>query len=445
MQEETKDDKEVGPKDFKNFVDFSYGCCGLLLLFFLFSLGAALQIMPSLWLTQWIEGDQEDSKYPLVFGLLILALVLTNMIRATTVLAVVLKSASNLHDAMVRRVLRADILFFDSNPIGRIVTRFSKELMMFDTVVPPTIMLTFQGFFRIVTVVITIAIINPYILIVVFVGSLMMYYIMKRGSKVMIESQRKESIARGPLNGNFAMLVNGLVSVRANDRIDYFREAFDKDMQMSANSTFSYVIANRWIGIRLDIICSIFITSICIFSILMKGQIAKEQLILTLQISIDVISLFSISFRMYAELENTMTSSQSMIAYTKLDIEDLLEQPGDEALEKRLWPSNGDIEFEDVTMRYRKELDPAVYKLSFKAQPGMIVGIVGKTGSGKSSILQTLFRLVEVQSGKITIDGNDIRDVGLHLLRKSIALIPQSPFLIQGTIRENLDPFNECT
>ena len=85
-----------------------------------------------------------------------------------------------------------------------------------------------------------------------------------------------------------------------------------------------------------------------------------------------------------------------MIAYTKLDIEDLLEQPGDEALEKRLWPSNGDIEFEDVTMRYRKELDPAVYKLSFKAQPGMIVGIVGKTGSGKSSILQTLFRLVEV-------------------------------------------------
>lgn len=152
------------------------------------------------------------------------------MIRATTVLAVVLKSASNLHDAMVRRVLRADILFFDSNPIGRIVTRFSKELMMFDTVVPPTIMLTFQGFFRIVTVVITIAIINPYILIVVFVGSLMMYYIMKRGSKVMIESQRKESIARGPLNGNFAMLVNGLVSVRANDRIDYFREAFDKDM-----------------------------------------------------------------------------------------------------------------------------------------------------------------------------------------------------------------------
>ena len=203
--------------------------------------------------------------------MLILALILTNMIRATFVLAIVLKSASNLHDAMVRRVLRADILFFDSNPIGRIVTRFSKELMMFDTVVPPTIMLTFQGFFRIVTVVITIAIINPYILIVVFVGSLMMYYVMKRGSKVMIESQRKESIARGPLNGNFAMLVNGLVSVRANDKIDYFREAFDKDMQMSANSTFSYVIANRWIGIRLDVICSIFITAICTFSILMKG------------------------------------------------------------------------------------------------------------------------------------------------------------------------------
>lgn len=146
---------------------------------------------------------------------------------------------------------------------------------------------------------------------------------------------------------------------------------------------------------------------------------------------------------MYAELENSMTSSQRMIAYTKLDQEDLLEKPEDKNLERLMWPSAGQIEFDDATMRYRRELDPSIENLSFKAQAGMIIGIVGRTGSGKSSILQTLFRLIEVQTGRIQIDGTDIKTVGLHILRRAIAFIPQSPFLIQGTIRENLDPFSE--
>ena len=96
-------------------------------------------------------------------------------------------------------------------------------------------------------------------------------------------------------------------------------------------------------------------------------------------------------------------------------------------------------------MSYRKELDPSILNLSFKVQPGMIIGIVGRTGSGKSSILQTLFRLIELTNGRTIIDGVDIKTCGLHILRKSIAYIPQSPFLIQGTIRENLDPFGDST
>ena len=96
-------------------------------------------------------------------------------------------------------------------------------------------------------------------------------------------------------------------------------------------------------------------------------------------------------------------------------------------------------------MRYRKELPPAIKDLTFKVESGMKVGIVGRTGSGKSSILQTLFRLVDLDLGTITIDGVDITEAGLHQLRKQIAFIPQNPFLIQGTIRENLDPFGELS
>lgn len=109
------------------------------------------------------------------------------------------------------------------------------------------------------------------------------------------------------------------------------------------------------------------------------------------------------------------------------------------------WPPRGEIVFKGATMRYRPTLEPSVKDLNFTVQPCMKVGIVGRTGAGKSSILQALFRLCELCDGQIIIDGQDIKEIGLHLLRKGIAYIPQLPFLLQGTIRKNLDPFDECT
>ena len=128
---------------------------------------------------------------------------------------------------------------------------------------------------------------------------------------------------------------------------------------------------------------------------------------------------------MCAEIENSMLSSKRLIEYTKLETEDKLEKQCDSELDKRMWPSQGKIEFEDVTVREFEEQDkPNLDNLSFKVQAGMTVGIVGKSGSGKSSILKTLFRLLEVDSGKVSIDGVDINTTGLHILRKAIAYIP---------------------
>ena len=104
------------------------------------------------------------------------------------------------------------------------------------------------------------------------------------------------------------------------------------------------------------------------------------------------------------------------------------------------WPSKGAIVFENVTMRYRKTLEPSLRGLTFFVEPRMKVGIVGRTGAGKSSILQALFRLAELSEGRILIDGQDTSELGLHLVRKGIAYIPQQPFLLQGSIRENIDP-----
>ena len=134
------------------------------------------------------------------------------------------------------------------------------------------------------------------------------------------------------------MVVNGIVSLRAADKFAYFRQDFKNNLELGCNATFSYVISNRWIAIRLDIICALFISVICLSVVLLKGSVESSLLIMTLQIGGDIIFLFSIAFRMYAEIENSMTSSQRMIAYTKLEEEDDLEKPSDAELAQRSWP-----------------------------------------------------------------------------------------------------------
>jgi len=193
------------------------------------------------------------------------------MIRSLSLFKIILTSSTNLHDAIVQRVLRANIIFFDSNPIGRIVTRFSKDLITFDLLAPIISIITIQGFFRTATVVIVISIINYWMVPVVLVCAILMLYIMKKGTKVMIEAQRRDSESRSPIHGTFAMVVNGLVSLRVADKLQFFRQEFINGLELGTNATFCYVIANRWIGIRMDILCCIFNFAIAVFLIFLKG------------------------------------------------------------------------------------------------------------------------------------------------------------------------------
>jgi len=158
---------------------------------FICALTAVAQLMPSFWLTEWLKQDlegQQDSIYPIVFSVLVAVFIVLTMIRSIVIFHLILSSATNLHNEMTRKVLRANILFFDSNPIGRIVTRFSKDLIVFDLVVPIIAIITLQGFFRTVTVVITIAVVNYWMIPVCLLLLLLLLLIFKRGTQVMIES-----------------------------------------------------------------------------------------------------------------------------------------------------------------------------------------------------------------------------------------------------------------
>lgn len=195
---------------------------------------------------------------------------------------------------------------------------------------------------------------------------------------------------------------------------------------------FCYSTVQRWIAVRLDVICVGFgiATAATACALRNNSFVSNEILIFSLTIVTDVIIMFSISIRFYTELATLLVSSQRIVEYTKLETEDELVKPGDAALEKAGWPQLGEITFDDVSMRYREGLDPSLRELKCKMEPGFKVGIVGRTGAGKSTILQVLFRMTELCGGDILIDGQRIKDIGLHILRRNVAYIPQSPFII---------------
>lgn len=263
-------------------------------------------------------------------------------------------------------MLRAKILFFDSNPIGRVVTRFSKDVGVLDFIIPTLTIFIVQGIFRTVTVAITISIINPYLFIVVFVGGILMIFVLKRGTPSMVVSQGYDGQLRGPIHTTFAMIINGLVSLRAADKLKYFKQDFNSNLEKCANSTFCYVLVNRWLGLRLDMICVLFTIATTAIAFTQRGRVNSGLLVLSLQVITDVIAFFSISLRMYAEFDNFMTSSQRMVQYTKLPLEDELIKELDSSLKKQSWPSKGSIELQNVTMRYREGIEPSINNLSFK-------------------------------------------------------------------------------
>ena len=354
--------------------------------------------------------------------------------------------------------MRAKVIFFDSNPIGRILTRFSKEMALLDMVFPVLLTLTSYGMFRVISATISLAIVNFWLFIPVFFLCIYFILVAKSASIAMIEASRLDSVVRGPIHNLFAMTINGLTSIRAYRQIDYFSQQFMNENELSANVTFTYIIIGRWLGFRIVmgiLLLSVIASSCCVG---LKGSVETALLAFSLQVITDFAQYFGISVKNLCEMQNFMTAVQHMQGYTKLEKEDDFEKKADKKIleeaqsstgqlvdGRKAWPSKGMLEFKNVTMAYRPMLEPSIWDLSFTVQPGMKIGIVGRTGSGKSSILQVLFRLVDIRLGTVKIDGVEIRDIGLHLLRQSIAFIPQSPFLMQGTIRENLDPFCKLT
>ncbi|KIN03816.1 hypothetical protein OIDMADRAFT_193722 [Oidiodendron maius Zn] len=340
------------------------------------------------------------------------------------------------------RALRAPMSFFDTTPLGRITNRFSRDVDVMDNNLTDAMRMYFLTVAQILAVFgliiayfhyFTIALV-PLFFLFVFASA---YY---RASAR--EMKRFESVFRSVVFSKFSEGISGTACIRAYGLKDRFvsnlRESIDQ-----MNSAYFLTFANqRWLSTRLDIIGNILVFVTGILVVTSRFNVSPSIAGLVLSYILSIVQMIQFTVRQLAEVENGMNATERLNYYgTKLEEE----APLHTIEVRKSWPESGEIVFNNVQMRYRANLPLVLNNLSMHVKGGERIGIVGRTGAGKSSIMSTLFRLVELSGGSITIDGLDISTIGLHDLRSRLAIIPQDPTLFKGTIRSNLDPFSEHT
>ena len=247
--------------------------------------------------------------------------------------------------------------------------------------------------------------------------------------------KRLDSVTRSPIYAQFGEALNGLSSIRAYKAYERMAKINGKSMDNNIRFTLANTSSNRWLTIRLETLGGVMIWLTATFAVLRNGNAENQAgfastMGLLLSYTLNITSLLSGVLRQASRAENSLNSVERVGNYIDLPSEaaDVIEnnRPVSD------WPSRGSIKFEDVYLRYRTGLPPVLHGLSFSVSPSEKVGVVGRTGAGKSSMLNALFRIVEVEKGRIMIDDYDVSKFGLMDLRKVLSIIPQSPVLFSG-------------
>jgi ATP-binding cassette subfamily C (CFTR/MRP) protein 1 len=265
-------------------------------------------------------------------------------------------------------------------------------------------------------------------------------------TKTYRELKRIDSVSRSPLYALLGETLDGISTIRAFRAEPTLMKRLSTSLDLQQNAYFLTTTAQCWLAIRLEMVGTFIIFSACICAVLQHGSQSSSDTFaglagLSISFALSVTQSLNWSVRMSSDLEAQMVSVERIQQYCRIPSEAPHNQPIDNTMGS--WPSRGEIIFSSVQLRYRQNLPLILKDINLRFPAGSKIGIVGRTGAGKSTIALSLLRLVELSSGKIEIDGFDISRVGLKRLRSSIAVIPQSPVLFSGTIRTNLDPFNE--
>ncbi|KAK1775815.1 P-loop containing nucleoside triphosphate hydrolase protein [Copromyces sp. CBS 386.78] len=401
-------------------------------------------IMTSLWLSWWTSDKFGLSlgQYIGVYAglgaaqaLLMFSFMVSLSIFGTT-------ASKNMLRQATFRVLRAPMSFFDTTPLGRITNRFSRDVDVMDNNLTDAMRMYF---FSIGGIISTFALIIAYFyyfaiaLVPLFTLFLLATGYYRSSAR---EIKRFEAVLRSSVFAKFNEGLSGVASIRAYGLQNRFVVDMRKAIDNMDSAYFLTYSNQRWLSTRLDMIGNALVFTTGILVVTSRFSVNPSIAGLVLSYILAIVQMIQFTVRQLAEVENGMNAVERILYYgTQLE-----EEAPSKTIDVRpSWPEKGEIIFDNVEMRYRAGLPLVLQGLNVHIQGGERIGIVGRTGAGKSSIMSTLFRLVEISGGHITIDGIDISTIGLQDLRSRLAIIPQDPTLFRGTVRSNLDPFGEHT
>ncbi|CAL8127066.1 unnamed protein product [Orchesella dallaii] len=378
-----------------------------------------------------------EEQYLTIYSAIILAVIISTLLRAIVFFWYSLQIGINLHNKMFQSVVRAPIKFFDDNPSGRIMNRFTKDVGSIDELLPPALYDAVEYMLQTFGVVVVVVMSNYYLSIPAAVIFTTLWALRSVYVKTSRDVKRLESVAKSPVFTHLAATMQGLTTIRALQSQDCSIKAFDEYQDIHSSPWFVFIATTRGFAIWIETLSVTFLTVITFTFLLFVEETSAGVVGLVIVSTLTLTTNLQWAMRQTAETENFMTSFERAIEYTELEPE----APWETALKPtKDWPSEGGISFNNVYLAYG---DKDVLKnLNFEILPKEKIGIVGRTGAGKSSMIAALFRTAEPR-GSIIIDGIRINDVGLHDLRKNISIIPQDPVLFSGTIRYNLDPFDQ--
>ncbi|XP_039105180.1 canalicular multispecific organic anion transporter 1 isoform X5 [Hyaena hyaena] len=403
----------------------------------------------NLWLSTWTNDSKmyNGTNYPAsqrdlrvgVYGALGVAQGVSVLL-ANLCSAYASTHASNiLHQQLLNNILQAPMSFFDTTPTGRIVNRFAGDISMVDDTLPMSLRSWILCFLGIISTLVMICTATPiFVIVIIPLGiiytSVQMFYVATSR-----QLKRLDSVTRSPIYSHFSETVSGLSIIRAFEHQQRFLRHNEVGIDTNQKCVFSWIVSNRWLAIRLELVGNLIVFFASLMMVIYRATLSGDTVGFVLSNALNITQTLNWLVRMTSEIETNIVAVERINEYIKVENEapwvtDKRPPPG--------WPSKGEIQFNNYQVRYRPELDLVLDGITCDIRSTEKIGVVGRTGAGKSSLTNALFRILEAAGGQIIIDGVNIASIGLHDLREKLTIIPQDPILFSGSLRMNLDPFN---
>ncbi|CAG8565444.1 11234_t:CDS:10, partial [Racocetra persica] len=435
----------VADKIYLTYIKAAGGLALIPLFLFLLVMMQGSNIGSNLWLSFWTSNNfaLTTEQYMSVYCAWGVAESIFSVLVCLTLSFAGIAAARNLHKKAIQQILKAPINFFETTPLGRIINRFSKDIDACDNLITESYRMFFStlanvfGTFALIIAVFIWFLVPLIPLIVLYYCAAIYFRATNR------ELKRLDSILRSSLYAHFSESLTGLPTIRAYRVQTRFISTNENYMDIENRAYFMQFSVNRWLGIRLETIANSLIYCASLLAVMQRFQVEPAIIGLILSYATQVTADFNWCVRQFAEVEANMNAVERLVHYT----DNLESEPASIIPDNRPsseWPVKGEIFIENLVMQYGPENPPVIKDVTIHIKDCEKIGIVGRTGCGKSTFATSFFRFIEPKSGQITVDGIDITKIGLKDLRSRITIIPQEPVLFNGTIRSNLDPFSEC-